>query len=103
MLDDRDRYWPRRFDEMASDPVPVSWLNEPTPPDNVSTLARTKQRSLHASLAETLASSRGLLTRLENGNVQAPPGEARVAVRDLYVQLRRTVQALSRCLELPLE
>jgi hypothetical protein len=69
---------------------------------NVSTLARTRQRSLHASLCETLASSRGLLTRLEAANgVQAPPGEARVAVRDLYVQMRRTVQVLSRCLELP--
>ena len=56
---------------MASDPVPVSWINEPLPPDNVSALVRPKQRSLHASLAETLASSRGLLTRLENGNVQA--------------------------------
>jgi hypothetical protein len=82
MLDDRDRYWPRRFEEMASDPVPVSWINEPVPPDNVSTLARTKQRSLHASFAEILASSRGLLTRLESGNVQAPPGEARVTVRE---------------------
>jgi hypothetical protein len=71
------------------------------PPDNVSALVRTKQRSLHASLAEALVSSRGLLARLENGGVQAPPGEARVAVRDLYVQLRRTVQVLSRCLELP--
>jgi hypothetical protein len=88
---------------MASDPVPVSWLNEPLPPDNVSALVRTKQRSLHASLAETLASSRDLLTRLEHGHVQAPPGEARVAVRELYVQMRRTVQVLSRCLELPLE
>jgi hypothetical protein len=101
MLDDRNRYWPRQFDEIEG--TPVTWLNEPIPPENVSALVRTKQRSLHASLAETLASSRGLLTRLENGNVQAPLGEARVAVRDLYVQLRRTVAVLSRCLELPLE
>ena len=79
----------------------MTWLNEPLPPDNVSALVRPTQRSLHASLAETLASSRGLLTRLENGNVQAPPGEARVAVRELFVQLRRTVHVLSRCLELP--
>ena len=92
------RYWPQEFD--GSDPVPVSWINEPMPPDNVCTLA-PKPRSLHASLAETLASSRGLLTRLENGHVQAPPGEARVAVRELYVLLRRIVPVLSRCAELP--
>jgi hypothetical protein len=103
MLDDRNRYWPRTFEELGSDRIPVSWLNEPVPPDNVSALVRTRQRSLHASLAETLASSRGLLTRLENGNVQAPPGEARVAVRELFVQLRHTVAALSRCLKLPFE
>jgi hypothetical protein len=78
----------------------VSLINEPLPPENVSTLVRTKQRSLHASFAETLASSRGLLARLENGRVQAPPGEARVAIREAYVQLRRTVPVLSRCLEL---
>ena len=28
-------------------------------------------------------------------------GEARAAVRELYVQVRRTVQVLSKCLELP--
>jgi hypothetical protein len=95
-----NRYWPQQFDEIEG--TPRTWLSEPAPPDNVSALA-PRQRSLHASLAETLASSRGLLTRLENGHVQAPPGEARVAVRELYVQMRRTVQVLSRCLELPLE
>jgi hypothetical protein len=65
-------------------------------------IALPKPRSLHASLCEVLASSRGLLVRLEAG-ISAPPGEAREAVREMYVQLRRTVQALSRCLELPLE
>ena len=92
------RYWPQQFD--GSDSTPVSWINEPVLPDNVCTLA-PKVRSLHASLAETLASSRGLLTRLESGRVHASPGEARIAVRDLYVQIRRTVQVLERCLELP--
>jgi len=97
-----DKYYsPRNFTEMAEDPIPRSLLNEPVPPDNVSTLVRTKQRSLHAELCEVLASSRGLLVHLESPGVQAPPGEARVAVRELYVQLRRTVQVLSRCLELP--
>jgi len=28
-----------------------------------------------------------------------PPGEGREAVRELYVQMRRTVQVLGRCLE----
>ena len=95
------RYWPQQFD--GSDPAPVSWLNEPPLPDNVTTLVRPMQRSLHASLTETLASSRGLLTRLQSGNVQAPPGEAREVVRELYVSVWRTVQALSAALEQDLE
>jgi hypothetical protein len=99
MLDDRNRYWPRQFEEMANDRTPVSWLNEPVPPDNVIPLPKPAH-SLHAVLCEALISNRGLLQRLELG-VTAPPGEARVAVRDLFVQLRRTTQALSRCLELP--
>jgi len=92
-----------KFDELASDRTPVSWINEPVPPDNVSALVRTKQRSLHATLCEALASSRGLLTRLEINGVQAPPGEAREVVRELYVSVRRTVQALSAALEQDLE
>ena len=28
----RDRYWPRQFEEMASDQTPMSWINEPLPP-----------------------------------------------------------------------
>jgi hypothetical protein len=70
------------------------------PPDNVSTLARTKQRSLHAVLVKSLINTRALRQRLEAG-VSAPPGEAREAVRELYLQVRRTVQVLSWCLELP--
>src|SRR5262249_28489613 len=94
------RYWPQQFD--GSDPIPVSWLSEPVPPDNVRTLV-PRERSLHASLCEALASNRGLLVRLEKSGVQAPPGVARVAARDLFVQLRRTVQALSAALEQDLE
>jgi|SRR5215469_13656256 len=96
MLD--DKYRPRRFDELANDPIPVSLINEPIPPDNVIPLPKPAH-SLHAALCDALTSNRGLLQRLELG-ITAPPGEAREAVRELYVQLRRTVQVLSRCLEL---
>jgi len=84
---------------MAEDPIPRSLLNEPSPPDNVIPLSKPAP-SLHAVLCDALTSNRGLLQRLELG-VNAPPGEARVAVRDLYVQVRRTVALLERCLELP--
>jgi hypothetical protein len=40
-----------------------------------------------------------LLTRLELG-VQAPPGQARVTVRELYVQTRRQLKSLAEVLEL---
>jgi hypothetical protein len=43
--------------------------------------------------------SQALVARLELG-VQAPPGQARVTVRELYVQARRQLKALSACLEL---
>jgi hypothetical protein len=102
MLDDdtRDRrYHPRSFEELAEDPIPVSWINEPLPPDNVSAMPVRRKHSLHAVLCDALTSNRGLLQRLELG-VTASPGEAREAIRELYVQVRRTVQVLSRCLEL---
>jgi hypothetical protein len=94
-----DKYTPRTFDELAQDPIPVTVLNEPLPPENVSTLARTSQRSLHAVLCEALMNTQALLARLELG-VQAPPGHARVTVRELYAQTRRQVQALIATLEL---
>jgi len=75
-----------------------SLISEPVPPENVIALSRPAH-SLHAVLCDALTSNRGLLARLELG-VNAPP-EARAAVRDLYVQIRQTVQALLRCLELP--
>jgi len=52
-------------------------------------------------LCDALTSSRGLLQRLEAGVRVGREGEARAAVRELYVQVRRTVQVLSKCLELP--
>ena len=103
MLDDdtKDRrYHPRQLVEMMEDEVPVSLINEPI--REVIELRPGQKHSLHAVLCDALTSSRGLLQRLEAG-VTVPPGEGREAVRDLYVQMRRTVQALSRCLELPLE
>ena len=83
---------------MMEDEVPVSLINEPI--HEVIELRPGQKQSLHAVLCDALTSSRGLLQRLELG-VQAPPGEAREVVRDLYVQVRRTVQVLGRCLELP--
>jgi hypothetical protein len=94
-----DRYWPRRFDEMASDRTPVSWLNEPLPPDNVSALVRTKQRSLHAVLVENLNSTRALLRRLELG-VHVPRDHQREIVRLLYVATQHQAKALIATLEL---
>jgi hypothetical protein len=96
MLDDRNRYWPRRFDEIEG--TPVTWLNEPVPPDNVSTLV-PRQRSIHAVLVENLNSTRALLRRLELG-VRVPRQEQREIVRLLYVSTRHQVAALAAVLEL---
>jgi hypothetical protein len=51
------------------------------PPDNVSTLVRPKQRSLHAVLCEALTNTQGQLQRLEAGIYVA-----REVVRELYVR-----------------
>ena len=99
MLDDRDRYWPRRFEEMANDRTPVSWINEPVPPDNVSALVQTKKRSLHAILVESLNSARALLRRLELG-VHVPRQEQREVIRLLYVATQHQAKALAAVLEL---
>ena len=42
---------------MASDPVPVSWINEPPPPDNVRSIGRAARRPLHAVLCEALTNA----------------------------------------------
>src|SRR5262249_9254368 len=98
MLDDRNRYWPAEVDELENRP---SWINEP-PPNNVAMLA-PRERSLHAVLCGALTNTQALLTRLETGRVQAPPGAGRIVVRELYVSVRRTVEALSAALEQDLE
>jgi hypothetical protein len=90
------KYWPAQSDEVENR---RSLISEPLPPDNVIPLPKPAH-SLHAVLCDALTSNRGLLQRLELG-VTAPPGEAREQVRELYVQTHRTVQVLSRCLELP--
>src|SRR5215469_2374918 len=97
MLDDRDRYWPRRFDELEG--APVTLINEPVPPDNVATLV-PRQRSIHAVLVENLNSTQALLTRLESGRVCVPRQEQREVVRLLYVATRHQVRALAATLEL---
>ena len=78
---------------MASDPTPVIWLNEPVPPDNVSTLVRPNQRSLHAVLCAALTNTQALLSRLEAG-VTVPRDQQREVVRELYVATRNQAKAL---------
>jgi hypothetical protein len=94
-----DKYWPRTFAEMADDPIPVSLINEPLPPDNVRTLVQPKVRSLHAVLCTALTNTQALLTRLEAG-VTVPRDQQREIVRLLYVATRHQVKALTACLEL---
>ena len=93
------RYWPRRFEEMAEDPVPRSLINEPLPPDNVTTLV-PRQRSIHAVLVESLNSTQALLKRLESGRVCVQRQEQREVVRLLYVATRHQANALIATLEL---
>jgi len=48
MSNDKDRYWPRSFSLEPLERDPVTILNEPPLPDNV-TLMPIRQRSLHAA------------------------------------------------------
>jgi len=96
-----DKYWPRTVDEMVEDPIPVTVINEPVLP-NVVALPPKAAHSLHAVLCDALTSSRGLLQRLESGVRVGREGEARAAVRDLYVQIHcaflcRPAVPLMRC------
>ena len=96
-MHERDRYWPRRFDEIES--TPRTWLNEPLPPDNVRSIGRAARRPLHAVLVESLNSTRALLRRLEAG-VTVPRQEQREVVRMLYVAARHQADALIAVLEI---
>jgi len=82
-----DKYRPRSFEEMASDPVPVTLINEPVLEDVRELRPGAKQRSLHAVLCEALTNTKALLTRLEAG-VTVPRSEQREVVRLLYVATR---------------
>ena len=83
---------------MAEDPIPVSLINQPLLPDNVRTLVRPNQRSLHAVLCEALTNTQALLTRLEAG-VTVPRDQQREIVRLLYVATRNQANALIATLE----
>ena len=96
-LPDDDKYHPRSFDELAGDRTPTTWLNEPSPPDNIRTLV-PKARSLHAVLVESLNSTQALLQRLEAG-VTVPRNDQREIIRLLYVATRHQVKALIATLE----
>jgi hypothetical protein len=99
MLDDKDRYRPRRLEELEVDPIPLSLINEPVPPENVSAMPVPKARALHAVLVESLTNTRALLQRLELG-VQVARAEQREVVRLLYVATRNQAAALAATLEL---
>ena len=79
-----DRYWPRQFEEMAEDAVPVTIINEPLPPDNVRALV-PRQRSLHAVLCEALMNTQALLARLESG-VTVPKDQQREVSLPIYME-----------------
>jgi hypothetical protein len=94
-----DRHWEaqrdlefdaRTFEELVEDPIPVSLINEPSPPDNVRVLVQPKARSLHAVLCEALTNTQALLTRMEAG-VVVPREHQREIVRLLYVATRHQV------------
>jgi hypothetical protein len=94
-----DKYWPRQIDEI--DGSGVSLLNEPAPLDNVGVLVPTKQRSLHAVIAQNLKDTEALIGRLELGVRVADSGRA--LIRDLYVQCRKQREVLAQALRLELE
>jgi hypothetical protein len=93
-----DRYRPFEIEELEDKP---SLINEPIPPENVGVLVPTKQRSLHAIVAQNLADTENLIGRLEAGVGVADSGRA--LVRDLYVQCRKQRQILAAVLRLELE
>ena len=97
-MDDR-KYWPRTSEELAEDPIPRSFINQPLPPDNVRPLVSPNRRSLHAVLCEALIDTQALCARLEAG-VQVQHNGQREVVRQLYVASRNQAKALIATLEL---
>jgi hypothetical protein len=94
-----DKYRLRTFAELGSDPIPVTLINEPVPPDNVRALV-PRARSLHAVLCESLVNTKALLTRLETTGVYVARAEQREIIRLLYVATRHQAKALAAVLEL---
>jgi hypothetical protein len=72
MLDDRDRYRPRGFEE------PVSIINEPVR-ETIELQPGAKQRTTHAVIAKALASAEALIARLEFG-VRTPDNQRALSV-----------------------
>ena len=109
MLDDRNRFRPRRYDE---DPPPVSLLNE-TPEYRDRGAATVLHRwprglPLRAMLLDALAHTQLLLARLEGGVYLAKDAAARRAehettIRQLYLRTQDQVRVLETALELDLE
>ena len=54
--DDKKRFWPRSFSLEPLERDPVTVINEPPLPDNVSVMV-PKPRSLHAVLCEALTNT----------------------------------------------
>ena len=96
---DRSKFWPRTAEELAEDPIPRSFINQPLLPDNVRPLVSPNRRSLHAVLCEALTDTQALLARLEAG-VQVQHNGQREVVRALYVASRNQAKALIATLEL---
>ena len=94
------KYTPRTLEELADDPIPVTVLNEPLPPENVGVLVPTRPRSLHSLLAQNLVDVECLIARLELGVAVATSG--RGLIRDLYVQCRKQREVLAAALRLEL-
>jgi len=79
---------------MAEDPIPVSLISKPLPPENVGVLVPGRQRSLHSVIAQSLKETEALIARLEAGVGVADSG--RGLIRDLYVQCREILAAVLR-------
>jgi hypothetical protein len=96
-----DKYRPRSVEELVEDPIPVTVVNEVALDENVGVLVPSKQRSLHAIVAQNLADAEALIGRLEAGVRVAVSG--RGLVRDLYVGCRKQRELLEAVLRLELE
>ena len=92
-----DKYRARQLEEIEGNGISI--INEPIPPDNVRTLVRPRQRSLHAVLCEAVINTQAPLARLEAG-VTVPRDQQREVVRVLYVATRHQARALAATLEL---